>query len=223
MFTMFHVKHWRKAVLIMARFTLYGLYQYQPTLFDSSPFPEKGNKDIFIDTLMQRHGMLYMYQQVGDEVAERNITNWFTRNLYNFEQLFSALYADYNPIENYDRKEDWTDTPDVSYTKSGGHENTIENQSDITQENTVSAFNSASYEPNTKNTSEDKGHSTETLVYNEEATKETGTRKHDGRIHGNIGVTTNQNMIQEEIQLRQFDLYNYIADLFAKEFLIQVY
>lgn len=44
------------------------------------------------------------------------------------------------------------------------------------------------------------------------------------RAHGNIGVTTNQQMIQAEMEMRiQWNLYQTIIDLFAKEFLSQIY
>lgn len=207
----------------MARFTLNGLYNYMPDLFDDAQVPVGMNKQYLIDLIIERHGMLYMYHQVGDEVAKQNITSWFNRNLYGFSQMFRAVTSEYDPIENYDRKEDWTDTPDVSYTKSGGHSNTIESKNDITNENTVSAFNSSSYEPNSKNTTGDTGKSTESFNYSNETTKENGTRTHTGRIHGNIGVTTSQRMVREEISLRQYDIYINISDLFADRFLIQVY
>lgn len=42
-------------------------------------------------------------------------------------------------------------------------------------------------------------------------------------IHGNIGVTTSQQMIESEIELRKFNIYDYIADLFAAEFLVRVF
>lgn len=56
----------------------------------------------------------------------------------------------------------------------------------------------------------------------------TGTREtdgdHEGRVHGNIGVTTTQAMIEQEISLRKnYNIYNLISDSFCDEFLIQVY
>ena len=41
---------------------------------------------------------------------------------------------------------------------------------------------------------------------------------------GNIGVTTNQEMIEAEIKLRtQFDIFRIITQEFEREFLLQVY
>lgn len=46
---------------------------------------------------------------------------------------------------------------------------------------------------------------------------------HEGRVHGNIGVKTTQSMIVEEIELRKFDIYETIANMFEEEFLIRRY
>ena len=42
--------------------------------------------------------------------------------------------------------------------------------------------------------------------------------------HGNIGVTTNQQMIKEELELlRHFDIYGYIAELFESDNMLMIY
>ena len=42
--------------------------------------------------------------------------------------------------------------------------------------------------------------------------------------HGNIGVTTNQQMINEELELlRHFDVYGFIADLFENDMMLMIY
>ena len=45
----------------------------------------------------------------------------------------------------------------------------------------------------------------------------------DGRIHGNIGVTTSQQMLQAELDIAQWNLYEHITDLFLSEFVIPIY
>lgn len=301
------------------KYTLWGLYQYDPTLFQNCIVPDGMSKDILIDVIMEKSGMLYPAHQQPD-YFKRNITNWFSRRLEPFTKMWSALTAEYSPIENYDRYEEWEDSPNITKTLSGGndvtttrtggmtntdtkgggytrtkvmtgghidemqktgtmHENTLLSGGHIvdtegTNTNTVSAYNSNAYEPNTQDTgktketvtyndqNEDKltefnsfkeSHSinyedeteTETLKYNgdtatskttydndksvastqykNQAETEEGTTTHTGHLHGNIGVTTNQQMINEELKLRQYDLYNHIAQWFETEFLIQVY
>ena len=50
------------------------------------------------------------------------------------------------------------------------------------------------------------------------------TEKENTRIHGNIGVTTSQQMIESEMSLRaKYDIYKIIAREFEREFLVQIY
>ena len=129
---------------------------------------------------------------------------WWDRWKGAFEKWFEALSLEYNPIENYDRIENWTDTGE-----SGS-----EISSSGTTEGQVSAFDSSSYSPHDK---EINSSGSEASANN--------TDEHEGRIHGNIGVTTSQQMLESEMVLQQKwgNLYNHIADVFISEMLIAVY
>lgn len=206
----------------MGRITLWGFYCYDPELFSAITLPASLDNHILIDLIMERSGMLYPYTQALPYL-KINITNWFTRKLSNFTRMVEVLEEKYNPIENYDRQEEWTDTPNIEYIKSGSHTSTITNQSNGTSENQVSAYNTAAYSPDSKQSGTSSGTSDETVTYNGESTTETGDRRHAGRVHGNIGVTTNQQMIQSELELRKFDIYQYISAEFENDLLMQVY
>lgn len=52
---------------------------------------------------------------------------------------------------------------------------------------------------------------------------ETVNSSHGGRIHGNVGVTTSQMMLQSELDIARFNLINQITDLFLTELCICVY
>lgn len=52
---------------------------------------------------------------------------------------------------------------------------------------------------------------------------ETVNSTHGGRIHGNVGVTTSQQMLQSELDIARFNLINQITDLFLTELCICVY
>jgi len=50
------------------------------------------------------------------------------------------------------------------------------------------------------------------------------TSKHDGHLYGNIGVTTSQQMLHSELDLRsKVNIYDVIAEMFYKEFCVYVY
>lgn len=129
---------------------------------------------------------------------------WWDRWKGVFEKWFEALSLEYNPIENYDRIENWTDSGE-----SGS-----EISSSGTTEGQVSAFDSSTYSPHDK---EINSSGSEASASN--------TDEHEGRIHGNIGVTTSQQMLESEMVLQQKwgNLYNHIADVFISEMLVAVY
>lgn len=202
--------------------SLFGFYQYDNTLFDGMILPDGLDAEILRDLIIEKSGMLYPFHQ-QPEFLKLNIAHWFSRKYSNLSRMVTALSSEYNPIENYDRKEDWTDTPNVSYIKTGGHTNHIKSESSSNIDSNVSAFNSNEIVPDTSGNSGQKGESDETFTYEDESQKETGTRAHTGRLHGNIGVTTNQQMIQSELDLRIYDIYETLAKMFEKDFLIRVY
>lgn len=55
------------------------------------------------------------------------------------------------------------------------------------------------------------------------ALEEMNNLKHLGRIHGNIGVTTSQQMLKSELDLGYWNIYEKITDLFLTEFVIPIY
>jgi hypothetical protein len=66
-----------------------------------------------------------------------------------------------------------------------------------------------------------------------EGTSHTGTIKdnggedafndHTAHIHGNIGVTTSQQMLEAELDISKWNIYEHITDLFLTEFVIPIY
>jgi len=67
------------------------------------------------------------------------------------------------------------------------------------------------------------GH-TLTRTYNADKTTYSGKDNDSGRSHGNIGVTTTQQMFEQELQLlAHFDVYNWIAEQFENDNMILLY
>ena len=67
---------------------------------------------------------------------------------------------------------------------------------------------------------------TDTMDHTGTIKDETGeeeTATHNGRVHGNIGVTTSQQMLQSEIDVARFNIVQQITDLFLQEFCIMIY
>lgn len=79
----------------MARLTLWGIYQYDNTLFDGIVLPDGINKDNLVSDIMRNSGDLYPYHQVP-EYLKRNINFWFARRLFDFGRMYDALRAEYS-------------------------------------------------------------------------------------------------------------------------------
>lgn len=196
--------------MLQPRMTLYGMYQYDPTLFDGVVLPDGMDKTLMVNQIIRQSGDLFPYYQVPPEVKSA-ITEWFTRRKNNFAKLWQGFTAEYNPIENYDRQEDSTETPNITHTLSNSGQDASTNEAD------VQGYNGTDYVPNsrTKSSGTSSTNGTDT---------ESGTRTYTSRIHGNIGVTTSAQMLEGEIALRKgLDIYALIAEDFETDNLIQVY
>ena len=139
----------------MARLTLNGMYEYEPTLFEGMVLTEGYDKDALLFEILQRSGQLYPYhQQPG--ILKTAIRLWFARNFLNFDRTMEALTAEYNPIENYDRYVDWTRTPDLTDTNEKTGNDTLEH----TGKDTLEHSGTDTTEHSGKDTTEHSGKDT---------------------------------------------------------------
>ena len=57
-----------------------------------------------------------------------------------------------------------------------------------------------------------------------EKIEDSTSNSHTSRIHGNIGVTTSQQMLEQELEVApKLNITNYIVDSFKKRFCLLVY
>lgn len=237
----------------MPRITLFGFYNYDPTLFDGIQLPAGCDPQILKETIIMECGDLYTYYQ-HPGYLKLNINSWFRRMLPQFERAYNAITVDYAPNENYDRYEDWADEAENSTNNlrsrsdtnsektlseaSNDNETSTTSEASGSREDKVSAFDSATYTPKafTESGNSDESTTTGSATTKEESTtdgslssSESGSSSgkesgsHKGRIHGNIGVTTNATLIREELELRRYDFYLDIARQFQKQFIVEVY
>lgn len=224
----------------MSLLTVEGLYNYDDTLFNGFNVPEGLVKQIAIDTILMRTRELeILYPDLN--YMKTRITIWSNKYQINWKKLYDTTVLEYNPIENYDRMEDWTDTDDETSTSARDNTrnttntvkststNEIMNSVNVTDQNT--AFN-AGLADHAKQITD--GDTTENgSITNTETGKDTenenvnggrtGRHTRTGRAHGNIGVTTSQQMIQSERDLVVFNLYDVIAESFIENFCLMVY
>ena len=224
----------------MSLLTVEGLYNYDNTLFDGFNVPDGLVKEIAIDTILMRTRELEILYPDFTYLKNR-ITIWSNKYQTNWKKLYDTTVLEYNPIENYDRMEDWTDTDDETSTSARDNTrnttntvkststNEVMNSVNVTDQNT--AFN-AGLADHAKQITD--GDTTENgSITNTETGKDTenenvnggrtGRHTRVGRAHGNIGVTTSQQMIQSERDLVVFNLYDVIAESFIETFCLMVY
>lgn len=96
----------------MQRMTLIGLYNYEQTfdrdLFANLSLPEGYDKPTFINSLLLEHGEKCVLYTDPDFFMQA-IGMWSSKYSLELSRIHEALTAEYNPIWNYDRYEDWSD------------------------------------------------------------------------------------------------------------------
>ena len=204
-----------------------GLYNYDSTIFDDFALPNSvaSRKAEFVDEILSELGQMEtLYPNV--EVFKRILKAWSNTRLPEWRRVETALTAEYNPIHNFDRNEDYTDKNTEKETGNSNSTSSTESNANGTNENTESetAFNTESFKNRTKNAGTDTASSTASATNesNNTVTRETNV-EHKAHLYGNIGVTTSQQMINEELAMRRGDLESYIIDDFKHRFCVMVY
>lgn len=216
----------------MTKLTLWGMNDYlDGTLLDF--LPESLPEDTFDAAIMEELiymecGDLFPYYQVP-LYCKAQIKNFFDRNKEQFKRVWEALYSEYNPIENYDRIEAWSDSHSESLSTSSSESVSAATSSSDSQSSSatgdISAFNSPTLQPQSassgnaqtagRTTNDTRG--TSNSVHDRKALDE-----HRGRVHGNIGVTSSQQLIQASIELGSYDIYIWVITLFRKNIISSI-
>ena len=169
-----------------ATMSLLGLYNWDRTILDGLAVPDDVDKDALINNLLRECAELeILYPQPN--ALKFFIGEWARERLPVWKKLAATLKFEYDPISNYDRKEEWTD------------------ESNGTSEAMTAGYNSAGADvPEAKSSANSNG-------------------KRKGRSYGNIGVTTTQQMIEEERRVVDFDMDHIIIQEFKKTFCLLIY
>lgn len=184
-----------------AKITLIGLYNYRPDLFDLCVFPSGVDKNTAVDVIIANNAEFEPLYWDGDYM--KNIIGVWSKKWYRtIEKWQNALNVKYDPLNNYDRYEEYDDVK----------ENTGTNSTTAKDDQKVSAYNSNTLQPTSENNHTDttNGSGTETI-------------KHRAHLYGNIGVTTSQQMLEAELDVAKWNLYDEISELFKTELLVTVY
>ena len=230
--------------------TLKDFLAWDATVLDGVVVPEGMDAELMKNTLYMRCGELTSHWS-SPGTFKAATTHWFLTHQWNIQHLYNLLLAEYNPIHNYDRDE--TITIDVGENGGRGYNSEVTstgetsgdstrtpnltNTDDTTVKRNVSAFDSAEYQPRdedvtdatrtesgTDNIESHDETSNNTATHYQEQTVNNRNENHVNHMEGNIGITTTQQMMQEEIALMKgFNLYDTVASMFEDDMMVLVY
>lgn len=191
-----------------------GLYNYDNTIFDGFVLPDGLDRDSILEQILIRCADLEILYPNPD-IMKVAIQSWSKLRLDSWNKMKTALEAEYNAIHNYDRMEEYKDNVLENSTSEGSLQN---NGKDVSNQY-VSGYNASEGLTNSSKNevSYDNGNTTHGSVSNDK------TVEHSAHMYGNIGVTTSQQMIDSELELRKQDINNIIINEFRYEFCLLVY
>lgn len=203
-------------------------------IFENCTVPSPFSIDLVIDNIMKRCGLLRP-TYAEPEVFKALTKMWFDSNQWNFEHLAKVYNATYSPIENvYESDHYATKHTGTDKRKFGGKDiDTLSGTDTVTDgsatEHKVAAYNSSSYSESSKDVNsgdiDTKYGKKDTLEFGKTDDFTHGhIETYDRLRHGNIGITTNNALIGEELDmLEKFNPYDWIAAKFERENFLQIY
>ena len=167
---------------------------------------------------------------VSDDFTEMGSIISNLSEIYNNEYTTKVglLLKDYDPIENYNSIE--TESTTSENTTTSGNENTTTTTTNSTTENSgdttnkVSPYDSENFnnDNNTTTTNTTIGNATDTTTINDSGNMSSnGTSSRTLTRKGNIGVTTTQQMIESEYELRAKNLVFEFLEKVSKFILLE--
>lgn len=206
---------------MFASLSIYGLYTYDNSIFANLNVPNGMSKDdLVVQILTECSDFALIYPNF--DFMKMLIGVWSNKEQKIWENLYSSENIEYNPIENYDRQESITRV--VNTNAEGTSNGTALNTSG---DNGETKTGQTAYDSNTfKDTSRVQANSnSNSQSVNSESVKNnsSGSETVINHTHGNIGVTTAQQMIEGFREVSKFCTYDYIVQSFKDRFCVQVY
>lgn len=193
--------------MAMYKISLLGLYTYDNTLFDQlyipSIFPAvpgdtpfhyyTPNKDTLVNLILEKAADFPALYPNVD-FMKFMCGVWSKNCEYMMCTLWETMNAKFNPIENYDRHSTITRT--ASSTAGG------------TVTGAQTAFNSDTFKDTGKSTSSQTSGGSESVT---------------DYTHGNIGVRSGQELVEQSREMALFKWYDIVSDDFISKFCVQIY
>ncbi len=176
------------------RLSILGLTKYDPHIWQHFSVPSGLVKQYIIDTICLECGELGLVY-TEPETVKLMIKLWVAKEMPGWIRMSRALSEEYDPLHNYNRYEEWSDTGNASATGQN--------------KNSVAGFNQSA------------GLADRDQSDQQTSSQSAGT--HKGHLYGNIGVTTSAQMLEGELEIRQRNMTDIIVQSFKNKFCVQVY
>ena len=206
---------------MFASLSIYGLWSYSDTIFDNLNVPAGMDKETLVTQILtdcSDFALIYP----NFEFMKMLIGVWSTKEQKIWENLYKSENIEYNPIENYDRNESITRI--VNTQAEGTSKGTALNKSGDSGE-TISgntAYDSDTFK-DTNRVKADSNSNSQSVNNETVENNSKGTEMVVNHTHGNIGVTTAQQMIEGYREVSKFCTYDYIVQSFKDRFCVQVF
>ena len=215
------------------RLSVLGLYNYDSGLFSKMVYPAGFTDDekqtVVGNILAECAELECLFPDAG--TMREMIGLWSKLNISVWNRIFTASQLEYNPIENYNRTELETISDDHTDSHSGTDStlasSTVTNSGTDTNINSVSSYDSNNYQPHDKSdlmhghSVSDSGSSS--ITHGEVITHD-GDITRNNHTSGNIGVTTSQQMLEQEIEVSaKLNVIKMIVESFKDRFCLLVY
>lgn len=206
---------------MFASLSILGLYEYNEDIFANLHLPDGVDADILIPEICTECSDFALLYPDYD-FMKMLIGVWSTKEQRIWAAMVESTEFEYNPIENFDRYENISRSITSSATGSSTSSGSVAEQNNGTSTGSQTAFNSDAFKDTNKTTSSGTG-STTTQGSDSAQQSGTGTETVSTHLHGNIGVTTAQQMIAGFREISNFSVYDFIVQSFKDRFCVQVY
>ena len=191
-----------------------AVYNYDNTVLDGLELPEEMERDTLISKLLFETAELTLVYSTPD-ILKDMIEYWSLSRIEVWNNLWNLAHEEYDPLVNYDR----TETERLAHGKRVEIRYHDEKDGSSSTSNRVFGFNS---DESVGKDSSSTTNGLDTDGSNSEINSGTDIKSKTSK--GNIGVTTYQQMMKEELEIRpKLNMYTYIIEEFKHQFCILVY
>ena len=203
---------------MLSKLTLLGLHKYSDgDIWEDLEFPEGIDKETAINEILRQCSEFCLLYPDLDYIKPA-ITAWGRKWYFTFEKWITVINTEYEPLWNLDVHIDIDDDGSKSGDKSGSTSASPEISGSNTHQN--AAYDAEDFKNAEKDIRSDESGSSGS---SSEEWSEADQNSHTEYRRGNQGITQSQQMLLSELDVRTWNIYQHIADIFANEFCITLY